>query len=176
MEDISADLERFDRDFKPGSGQKPGLSMLADGEYDFRIVKAETARTEKKRDPIVRIVLQVLTKGNHYGTTLERVYFLGTLENTEILGADLVTLGIDADQWAAQGRKFSVELAPALLKIVGVCFMGKKTTKKTDKATYHNLFINERIAPPATFPGLPSSGDKTPQPVAEKEEETEIPF
>lgn len=181
MEDISGDLERFDNDFKPGDGRKPGLATLPDGSYEFRIVKAETARVGKTtKDPAIRMTLQVLTKGQHYGVVVESLQFLKSISNVEIFGSMLVTLGIDADQWQATGRKFSAELPGALEKIAGLCFAGAKTSKPKDAKMpggekHHNVYVNERIAAPADFPPLDSNTGGDHRRPAD-EEEDDIPF
>lgn len=167
------ELAAFDQDFKPQAGRRPGLDVLPDGSHDFQITSAEMARTEKSNDLIMRLGLRVAASG----LAVEHVYFFRTQQNVDILGSDLCTLGIDADQWRSPARPFSRELPAALPRLVGIRFRGKKESKpKKDDPTkfHHNLYVNQRIeggAAPAAYSPDAASGPAYPAPTS-----SDIPF
>jgi hypothetical protein len=175
-QDIVEELSRYDQDYVPQAGRRPGLDSLADGDYDFMIQGADLSRTEQKREPILRLELKTLLAGN----VIEHVYFFRTQDNVDRLGADLCTLGFDADQWTSQnGRRFSAELPAAVARLTGVRFRGHKTTVVKDGKTYHNLYVNARLAgtPMPGSSGPPRPSRPAPQPAASTtNRDEEIPF
>jgi hypothetical protein len=162
-QDIIEELSRYDRDYAPQAGRRPGIDTLADGDYDFSIQGAILDRTEKNREPILKLELKAAPGGN----VIEHVYFFRTQDAIDRLGADLCTLGFDADQWTAQnGRRFSAELPAAVARLTGVRFRGHKTAVQKDGKTFHNLYVNARLAGtpmPGTAP-LPRTPRPAPQP------------
>jgi hypothetical protein len=175
-QDIIEELSRYDRDYVPQAGRRPGIDTLADGDYDFLIQGAILDRTEKNREPILKLELKAAPGGN----VIEHAYFFRTQDNIDRLGADLCTLGFDADQWTAQnGRRFSAELPAAVARLTGLRFRGHKTTVQKDGKTFHNLYVNARLAgtpmPGASGPSRPSR--PAPQPVAAApNRDQDIPF
>ena len=168
-DDILNEIERFDDDYEASQGFRQGLDSLEDGVYRFTIIDAELARTQEKKDPILRLVLRV--QGKH---EVERVYFLTKQQGIDRLGGDLMRLEIDADQWTAgNGRPFSKELAKALPRLQGLSFTGKKRTKDE----FHNLDIlslvngqSDEAAPKGSTQGAMFSGGKA------HTDKDEIPF
>ena len=151
-EEKIAPIRRFDEHYKPseGGGQRPGLDLLPDGDYHLEIVSAELTATKKTGQSIFRLSLKVLDLGSRFhGQIVERASFFTSQENVDILGADLLTLGFDSDQWTTKaGRPFSSELLKAAPQLVGLCFRGQKVAKESDKGkSYHNLYINRRLTP-----------------------------
>lgn len=140
---VEEELAQFDRDYNPSGGRRPGLDMLADGNYDFEIVSASLDRTERTNDLIFRLGLKVLATGQ----ACESVYFFASQQNVDILGSDLTSLGLDADQWKPPTRPFSREIVAACPKLVGIHFRAKKVTKPgRDGKTFHNLQSISRLA------------------------------
>ena len=157
---VSEELSRFDDEFHPRAGRKPGIDSLPDGSYDLEIVEAELARTQEQRLAILRQGLRVLS-GPHAGMVVENVYFLETQENRDFLGADLGTLGFDVHEWrAARGRGFSQELPRAVEAMRGRRFRGKK---ETNKKGYAALYVHARL-----------NGTATPMPAATSGRETQV--
>jgi hypothetical protein len=175
-QDIIDELSRYDQDYVPQAGRRPGLDSLADGDYDFAIQGADLARTEKTRQPILRLELKVVPGGQ----ILEHVYFFSEQRNVDRLGADLCTLGFDADQWTAQnGRRFSAELPAAVARLTGIRFRGHKVTVTKDGKTHHNLYVNARLAgtPMPGAAGPPRAPRPVPQPAAAApNRDQDIPF
>jgi hypothetical protein len=143
-----ADIEKFDAEYKPDGGISPGPESLPDGEYDFEITAATLTKTANKGVPLLRLMLRVIG-GALDGRTLERPSFLDKQKGIDRLGADLVTLGFNAETWnTAHGKRFSHELVAALPRLAGVTFSGKKTTSdQVDKngEPYHNIYINSLV-------------------------------
>ena len=146
--DTFDELTAFDQEYAPQAGRRPGIDTLPNGEYDFLILEAELSRTQKDRELILKLFLRVESSLTEQGKVVERAYFFRTQTSIDILGSDLCTLGFDADRWTPEfGRKFSQELPAAMAKLEGIKFRGKKTTKvKPGGETYHNLFVNARLA------------------------------
>jgi hypothetical protein len=157
------ELNQFDQDFNPSPGRRPGLEALADGVYDFEVLSADLARTEKTNELVLRLGLKVLATG----LVVESTYFFRTQRNVDILGSDLCTLGLDSDQWKAPARPFSRELPTALPRLRGVRFRGKKhqaENRQDPTKPYHNLYVNQRLdgpsAPPPAY--APAAADDVP--------------
>lgn len=153
MSDNYEDLDSFANDYKPTGNVKPGLDALTDGEYDFEIVEAKLDRTPKTGDRIFRVGLRVMATG----TLVEKTYFLKTSGNINVLGSDLMSLGLDADKWGTAQRPLSQELPGACNKLKGLCFRGKKVAKQEGDNTYHNLYIQRLIAKSSIGNAPPSS-------------------
>jgi hypothetical protein len=152
-------ISRFDREYQPSDApkQRAGIDTLPDGDHDFEVADASLEMTAKTQEPILRVGLRVVS-GAMRGSVVEKAYFFSNQMCVDILGADLVTLGFDADRWtAANGRRFSVELGRVVPQLVGVRFRGHKRMKNN----YANLYVNARLAP-GSQPHLPAS----PAPVA----------
>jgi hypothetical protein len=151
-----AELESFDTDFKASqmAGRSSGIETLPDADYDFVITKAEMRRTPQTNDLILSVYVRVLG-GPQDGKEVEKPYFFNRQKSVDILGGDLMTLGFDADKWTlAHGRKFSQELPRVVPKLAGIRFRGtKKASQGDDNKTYHNLYINARLAEAGVTPG-----------------------
>ncbi len=164
-------IARFDDQYQPAERQQrhPGLEALTDNqEYDFTIQSAEIALTPEKKEPIFRMILRV-DKGSlpHIGLTVETVRFFNSADASGYLGADLITLGFDADKWTkANNRSFSAELAAAIPKLAGIRFAAKKVSKQGDKGVFHNLYINRRLGHATSLPAAPPNNRLPAQPIA----------
>lgn len=173
MTDLSQ-LEQFDDEFsteKPeGFNRRPGVDALDGGDYQFKIIDAEIAQIEKTGDLVLRVGLQILSGPSNLGGVIERTYWLNDQTAINILGADLVCLGFDADQWHGD-RKFSKELPLAVGKLAGVCFKGHKRENNSNGKVYHNLYVNQRIA--GTTQPMPQSVFSQP---AQDIPANEVPF
>jgi hypothetical protein len=142
-------IGQWDREYKPSDGPKvkPGLDTLPDGDYDLEIAYADLGVTSKTNDTILRIGLKVLT-GPMAGVTVEKPIFFNSQVSVDILGAELVTLGFDADKWtAANGRRFSQELVRVVPLLRGICFRGHKKRNESNGEVYHNLYVNAKLPP-----------------------------
>lgn len=150
-EDYS-DLDSFGDQFKPQPAFRPGLDALADGDYTFEIVDAALARaTNGDR------VLNLGVRPNG-GATYQYTYWLNKQEAINGLGADLVTLGIDASKWGRKdGPLLGKAIPDAVAKLPGIRFAGAKrqSPSKTNNKVYHNLYINARVKDGATGPAGP---------------------
>ena len=174
-------LERFDDDFKPQeSFREKGYDMttMPDGEVSFTILEAVVKESDKKRELIFEMELQIDT-GPATGNTTQKAYFLDKRGVVGQVGVDLLRLGFPTDCWDAKhGKKFSTEFPLAVKRLAGMKFRAVK--KNSDpvgekKTVYANLTFVERIGPmppesppdKATRPdggepsGLPSSSVKT---------------
>jgi hypothetical protein len=181
-----ADIERFDDNYKP-SNMANGLDSLPDADYDFEITGAHLRVTEKSRDAIFCVMVKV-SGGARDGQEVEAAWFMKSQKNVDILGSDLVQLGMDADKWTStNGRRFSQELVKSLPKLPGIRFRAKKFQSANDsdpKKPHHNLRILGRLgsssaAPPAYTPAAPALNIPVPSasvavPSAATDEE--IPF
>src|SRR5688500_6456877 len=106
MNDVMEELSRFNDEFAPDTGRRLGVESLPDGDYDLQILEAELTRTEKKRDPILRLALRILD-GPAADREIERAYFLTSQDGVNRLGGDLLLLGFDVGKWTPQhGRNF----------------------------------------------------------------------
>jgi hypothetical protein len=159
--DILDELSRYDDDYSPSVGFLPELKVIPDGSYDFQILSAELTRTQKERKLVFRRELKVLS-GPPRGLVIGHVSFFTQQLSVNILGGELVALGLDADRWTkAFGKAFSTELVNNLGKLKGVRFRGDKDTKDG----YANLRVLCRLsAGQAVPPGSPAS-TPAPQPV-----------
>jgi hypothetical protein len=145
-DDIVNEISHFDREFTPQSGRRQGIDSLANGDYDLEIAEAELTRTEKTREPLLRLLLRVLPEGGVY----EHVYFFRTQDAVNRLGADLVTLGCPLEE----KRPFSQQLPRAVAHLSGIRFRAKKAENKSADGgkTYHNLHINARLTARSPMP------------------------
>jgi len=194
MSDVFDELKKFDAEYAPEGGITPGPESLPDGEYDFQITSADVEKTKKSGMPILRMGLRVVG-GALDGRTLERASFLDKQKGINRLGADLITLGFDADTWTmAHGKSFGDELRAAIQRLAGVTFSGKKVTSDDVDQNgdhYHNIYINsltrlagmpQRPAPavsPAPHPSWkppPDNGLFVPGGTAPAYSDDDIPF
>ena len=163
-DDIFDEIGRFDGEYTPEDVQRPGLDSLPDGTYEFQVSQVALARTPKSNEPILRCALKVLS-GASAGSTVEKAWFFKTQKNINQLGADLCSLGFDADSWHGK-RPFSQELKKALPKLKGMRFRARKLTEKGgDDKVYQNLYISGPLAANYTPPPPPSptgKSDETP--------------
>lgn len=130
------DLEAFDADFDTEAKFPENIEVLEDGDYTFEIVKIDLRKAGDS--PIFELTLLCEEDGDKYQYT----YWLNRQMTFNILGRDLVTLGIDADEW----ERFSAGLLDLFKnrkdELVGQRFLAKKGTNKKGYATF---FINAPI-------------------------------
>lgn len=168
--DTYDDLASFDDDYKPEKPFRPGIDTLADGDYEMEIVEANLAHASTG-DRVLNLDLRV-----NGGTVVQHTYWLKTQAGMNSLGADLCTLGFDANKWGKTGGKSIKEALPeSVKKLPGIRF--KCTKKRRDGSganagkVYHDIYINARISgrsmPAASsgFNELPDSAPVNPQPV-----------
>lgn len=142
-------FEQFDDQFDPfNTGRVANLEILPDGEYQFEVLAAVLDITPKTGTTLLRWRLKTSN-----GMVVEHTNFLTTQQNLNLLGADLLLLGIPTNTWTpANGKKFSVEFKKALPSLVGIRFAATKTSTKRDTATYHNLRIKGLAAGVKSMP------------------------
>ncbi len=161
MSDVAKDLARFDDDFQPTQGRKPNLDTLPDGDYEMEIVDCDLVRTKKTLDPILRMTLRVLT-GAMPGMVVEHGQLIKTQVAANVIGGDLMMLGLDAHLWVAPDRPFSQELDKAIPQLAGRKFKSRKVAEKaTDGKVYARLYING----PITSASLNGVGRAGPRPM-----------
>lgn len=145
--DDFGDLDNYGGDYVPQAAFRPGLETLANGEYDFEFAEAKLDKI--KGDTVLRASLKV-----NGGRTVEYLWWLNKNEAVNRFGADMVTLGFDADRWGpAHGRPLSREIPAVAAKLRGVKFRGVKASRpRTDFLTkqptgehWHDLHIGCRI-------------------------------
>lgn len=147
MSDVGFDLgwlDDVDEEFKLGG--KP--EDLTDGEYDFTIRDAKVKNLAAKSKLIIELKLDVLTAGKHQGHEIQHTLYISDKDSAVRVGRDLKTLGFDCDNWTrANDRPFSQEIMKIGKVLRGLMFKGKKQTNKgTDGRTFHNLYIQKRLA------------------------------
>jgi hypothetical protein len=161
FDDFVQEVSRWDADFVPQAGRRPGLDALANADYDMEIVEAELVQTEKSREWILRTALRVLPAGGIH----EHVYFFRSQEAVNRLGADLLTLGFEVPQ------PFSQHLPGIVARLRGVRFRARKAESKgNDGKVYHNLHINSRLA------GSPMPNAGAPQSASVTSNSNDVPF
>jgi hypothetical protein len=154
-----ASISDFDKQFAAREPEfRPGPELLPDGVHQFEILSVALRKSSKSGTPIFAMVLRVAA-GPIAGTLIERASVLTSQQAIDRLGGDLVTLGLDADQWtAANGRPFSGQLVANMGKLPGKRFVAQKKTNpnETDPSKpYHNLYINA-LAAGAPMPTTPA--------------------
>ncbi len=176
-EEAAKELARWDNEYTPDAGQRPGVNSLPVGDYEMEVVYAGFDRTPQSRDLILRAHLRVLA-GAAVGMIVEHTYFFDTQKKVDRLGADLCALGFDADQWTAKHRrKFSAELLKALPRLRGVRFRARRTADPgKDGKVWHNLHVNGRLTAPTTNGPTAAAAAPyvPPQPPREREHEPEV--
>jgi hypothetical protein len=166
------DIDGHARDYKPQTGQLPGPEALADGTHDLEIVEAKLTKTPKTNESIFRLTLRAIG-GPSTGALLERATFFRQADSLNWLGGDMMTLGLDADQWGKRGRPWSQELIDACPRLRGKRFTGQKVTKDG----YHNLYVRALLHG-APMPGTPAPAQQQPAlvPAGVGAGDDEIPF
>ena len=156
-------LDQFDGGFSPVMpGQRPGIEKLPDGEHVILVESASLTQTKTQRQDIVRWLIRT---DSDMGTgAYEHVTFLATQQNANMLGADLMSLGIPADTWhAGNGKRFSTELPAALATLAGVSISVLKTTSNgANGKIYHNLRFLGRAGAQARMP-VAGGADRSPE-------------
>lgn len=160
-EAIFDEIGRFNQGYQASATTRPKLDTLPKGGYDLEIVSTEVARTPKSGDVILRMHCKIIAGLAGVGSVIEISYFFRTQENVNYLGADLCTLGFDADQWTGS-RPFNAELKKALPQLPGIRFRGQKDeTVGKDGKPYHNMYIKSKLPgasrPAASMPAGPPS-------------------
>jgi hypothetical protein len=125
-------------------GRALNLESLQDGEYTMEIDTAELTMTQRTNETIIRWVYRVVSGPGHIGQKIENASFIRNQEQANMIGADLLVLGIPTNEWLPghkSGKKFSKELPLALKQIVGYTMTAAKTSKVSGSRTYHNLRI-----------------------------------
>lgn len=169
-DDVYDEISRFDDEFTPDMGFRPGPEILPDGLVDLMILDAVPDRTFKDREAVFRLSLRTLS-GPAAGTLFDLVYFLSRSESVARLGGDLVTLGFDADKWKPPQRPFSQEIKKVLVKLKGLKFRAMKETNWSEpkQRYYHNIRINSALnkdTPPLSMGGALAPAPKPPAPRA----------
>lgn len=143
-------FDNYQENFVPEqSSFRLGLEALPDGPYDFEIVEVQPDIINT--DAVLRVGLRVGVGG----TVIERLYWLGTQDGVNALGADLCIFGFPADQWKQQGRKLGDELKAVVAKMPGIKFKGmKRSYTRKDGKPGHSLNVIARIAG-TTMPATP---------------------
>lgn len=140
-------LEQFDNDFTPvAPGRTANVEVLPNGDYILEIAEAELTTTRYTGETLVRWVYKVLSGPAHTGLSVENGNLLRSQDAVNRLGADLMVLGVNCNEWSAAGGKpFSKMLPQALLSLKGVKVnANKSTTEGRNGKTYHNLNIRSR--------------------------------
>lgn len=168
-------LADFDREYAPKESEfHPGPEILPDGLYTLEILSVALKRSPRAGTPIFAMVCRVVG-GPVGGAVLERGSVLTSQQNIDRLGADLVTLGLDAGEWKAEkGRPFSKELVANMARLPGKKFVAQKKANESDGKVYHNLYINSLVSG-AAMPQTPAGFVPQPTPVSARKTE-EIPF
>ena len=179
MNDILEELSRFNNDFTPTIGQKPGLDSLPDGVYVFEITSAELTRTAKTGEAILRLDLMV-AEGPCVGTPLEVPYFFRSQQAVNRLGGDLLMMGYDTQNWRGD-RPFNAELAKVVEGMSGKCFKAMKRAEVgNDGKTYQRLNIVHACdrRPPAAAGKVsrPAASPPPRQAQQSTRREEEVPF
>lgn len=143
-------LEQFDDSFAPiQPGRTPGLDVLPDGDYIMEVSTVELQTTQKTGEPIVRWILKIIDGPVSSIGRIEWANFLRGQDQANLLGADLMVLGLPTDTWVAghpSGKKFSEELPKGLASLNGCRFTASKTSKSGGVKVYHNLRIKGKAA------------------------------
>lgn len=144
-------LNEFNDGFQPHQGQQfPDLSALADGVYDFTILKANLEKTKQQGKNIIKVECRC----EQTTQLVEKVYFLDSRENLERFGGDMGTFGFPVGTWGKPGAELGKVVPDAIGKLPGKRFKGTKKTANVGDKTYHNLYVNSRLpdADPAAIP------------------------
>ncbi len=125
---ILEELGRYDQDFMPAPtfDNLPDVQELPDGIYACAITGTNLDRTKNDRTPILKLTLQAT---GPVDVLCGRAFLLRDQGSYDRLGADLIALGFDANNWTpANKRPFSAELAKVLSsgKLVGLRFQARK--------------------------------------------------
>lgn len=138
-------LAKFDDAFAPiQPGRIPNLDAIPDGDYTMEVASVELQTTARTGEPIVRWLLKILDGPTARVPKVEWANFLRGQDQANLLGADLLILGLPTDTWIPghpSGKRFSEELPTGLLTLVGVAFTATKSSKSSGDKTYHNLRI-----------------------------------
>jgi hypothetical protein len=148
------DLEEFDDDFSTDATFPEKVDVLEDGDYTFEIVKIDLRKAGDAT--IFELTLLCEDDGQRYTHT----YWLNRQIGINILGKDLVTLGIDADEW----EKFSAGLIDLARnrkdELVGVRFIAKKGTNRNGYCTFYVNAPQKRKPTGGTKPSGGKGGGK----------------
>lgn len=138
-DEILNEISRFDNDYHPDAGIRPGIATLVDGNYEFEITSVELSRTAQSMDAILKLGLQATS-----GPLVELAYFFKDQRGVNKCGADLSALGF-AEFLKSAG--FSTKLKGVLPRLKSVRFRARKLTEEgKDNKVYHNLYISGRVA------------------------------
>lgn len=165
-DEILNEIGRFDGQYHPDAGIRPGIATLVDGSYEFEIVSVDLTRTAQSMDAILKLGIRATS-----GPLVELAYFFKDQRGVNKCGADLSALGFP--EFLKSGG-FSAKLKGALPKLRGVRFRATKLTEEgKDGKTYHNLYVSGRVS--ANGPAFPPPPVVTQQP-ARPSAEDDIPF
>ena len=143
----------FDDDFENSKPQGNGGTVkkedLPDGEYECDI--AEVNEKTVRGAPLVVVTLQIVDGQSHAGSTFTHEYWFrkadGSVNDITMnqLQKDLTSMGLEADQWKSQGRRFSTEMPKCILVMKGMRLAVKKKTNPSGGKVYHNVYLNKRL-------------------------------
>ena len=153
---MSNGLSQFDDTFQPmAPGRTPNVDALADGEYTMEIISAELVTTPKTGEAILRWIYKIHAGESYVGNRIEAATFFRNAEACNMLGADLLVLGIPTNDWkASAGKPFSKMLPECLPGLSGIHFAATKISRVVGSKTYHNIRIKTRTEP-AAMPSEP---------------------
>lgn len=137
-------LKQFDEPkIKPSSGGFVNkLEAVPDGEYEVEVVNHES---KDVKDGAVLSANLITTKGLEFP---KEWFIISNDKMAQFLG-DLKKMGFDVDNWTVENnRPRSEEIDKALKCMKGMRFkvVKKSEVSKKDQKTYHNLYVNERLA------------------------------
>lgn len=144
-------LKRFDGNAPaPTKGFENELEKVKDGEYEVAVTAIETKDVEVKKEAGCLLTLTlVVENGADVGSTFPHKYFLTNQDKINRFCGDLESIGFDPGNWTtANNRPFSDELDKAIRVLKGMKLKIRKSSKhvEADKTTYHNLYVNGRVA------------------------------
>ena len=147
-------FDQYDNGYNPqDTGRTQNLDALADGAYTFEVLSAELATTEKTGEDILRWKYKVVSGHSLVGGVIEHVNFFRSQQAVNLLGADLMLLGIPTQTWTvANGKPFSKMLRQWLPEMKGMLFNANKVTVTKDGRQYHNLRIRGLASDIAPMP------------------------
>lgn len=153
-EDVLNAMSRFDDQYRPDPGIRPGTEILADGNYAFEVLSADLGKANDG-SPLLNVWMRAL-EGPSAGVMVDHAYWLNKREGCNRLGYDLVVLGFS--EFEAGRSRFSDALRNALPRLRGMRFKARKVTEVgRDGKTYHKLQLAGRISTaPATAAGPPA--------------------
>lgn len=158
-------LSQFDNQFVPSDSNAEGVAALPDGKYILHIKGTKLASVTIKATgvtvPIVRWDYRIEPGSQScVGAEFEHATWLKDQKAANLLGAELLLIGIPTDTW---GTRFSQELPKVLPTLPGVTVVATKESWEWQGKKVHALRWESKAAaftPPPTMEGAP--GDDLP--------------